>query len=130
MLTLLTDHLAVWRLSSFFRSLSSPALVLLSTFGPINPSFDPLQVAAREAISLLPSTATLAGIIILLDRQEIGNDSTTRQSTVQEIEKEFSVPVVPIVGMKDIILWMEKKGGMEDRLKAMRAYRAQWGADV
>lgn len=37
---------------------------------------------------------------------------------------------MPIVGMKDIILWMEKKGGMEDRLKAMRAYRAQWGADV
>jgi hypothetical protein len=30
--------------------------------------------------------------------------------------------------MRDIITWMENKGGMEEELSKMRAYREKWGA--
>jgi orotate phosphoribosyltransferase len=85
-----------------------------------------LQKAIREAIALLPSSAQLVGCIILVDRQERGANSA--KSTVMELSEEYGVPVVPIVGLNDIILWMEKKGGAyAEQLEKMKAYRAQWG---
>lgn len=78
---------------------------------------------------MLPSEASLSGIIVLVDRQERGNSTTTRQSTVQEISDEFKVPVVPIVGMSDIIAWMERKGGLEKELEQMKVYKEKYGAE-
>lgn len=40
------------------------------------------------------------------------------------------MPVVPIVGLGDIILWMEEKGGLEQELEQMKAYREKWGAQL
>jgi orotate phosphoribosyltransferase len=85
------------------------------------------QKAVREAIELVQShpDAKLVGILQLVDRQERGGKSDL--STVQEIEKEFGVPVVPIIGFEDIIRYAETKGDMEAQVESMQAYRTQWG---
>ncbi len=46
---------------------------------------------------------------------------------MQEVEKEFGIPVVPIIGMSDIIQWMETKPEMEEQLRKMKAYREEYG---
>lgn len=85
-----------------------------------------LQVAVRESIALLAAhpEARLVGIVQLVDRQERGQGE---RSTVQEIETEFNVPVVPIIGMSDIMAFMEQKGGYETELERMKKYREQYG---
>lgn len=85
------------------------------------------QKAVREAIDLVKShpEATLVGILQLVDRQERGGQSEL--STVQEIEKEFGVPVVPIIDFADIVRYAESRGDMASQLEAMKAYRQQWG---
>ncbi|KAK4684450.1 orotate phosphoribosyltransferase, partial [Tremellales sp. Uapishka_1] len=84
--------------------------------------------AIREAIQILSlyPKAKLVGIIQLVDRQEVGKGSSGK-STVQEIEEEYGVPVVPIIAMADIMAYCEKKGGMEKELEGLREYRDKYG---
>ena len=84
--------------------------------------------AVREAISIIQShpDATLAGIVQLVDRQERGQ-GTSGSSSVQEVEAEFGIPVEPIIGMGDIMKYLESKGGMERELEEMREYRKRYG---
>ncbi|KAJ9091691.1 orotate phosphoribosyltransferase [Naganishia cerealis] len=83
--------------------------------------------AIREAIAILKShpEAELVGIVQLVDRQERGQQGSG--STVQEVEKEFNVPVVSIIALDDIVKYMEGREDMKDKLEQMKAYRAQWG---
>lgn len=46
---------------------------------------------------------------------------------MQEVEKEFNVPVVSIIALDDIVNYMESREDMKDKLEQMKAYRAQWG---
>lgn len=102
--------------------------VLTRGVRPTNPNHDcaNVQVAVRESIALLAAhpEARLVGIVQLVDRQERGQGD---RSTVQEIESEFNVPVVPIIGMSDIMAFMEQKGGYETELVAMKKYREEYG---
>lgn len=83
--------------------------------------------AIREAISIISHypEAKLVGIVQLVDRQETGLKSA--KSSIQEVEAEFGIPVEPIIGMSDIMGYLEMKGGMEGELEGMRAYRAEYG---
>ncbi|KAJ9123611.1 orotate phosphoribosyltransferase [Naganishia onofrii] len=83
--------------------------------------------AIREAIAILKShpEAQLVGIVQLVDRQERGQQGTG--STVQEVEKEFNVPVVSIIALDDIVKYMQGREEMKEKLEQMVAYRAQWG---
>jgi orotate phosphoribosyltransferase len=85
------------------------------------------QKAVREAIELVQShpEAKLVGILQLVDRQERGGKSDL--STVQEIEKEFKVPVVPIIDFEDIIRYAETRGDMREQVESMQSYRNEWG---
>ena len=48
--------------------------------------------AIRETMEIIAAAgATAAGVVVALDRQEKGN---TELSAIQEIEKEFSIPVI------------------------------------
>ena len=87
----------------------------------------PLQKAIREAIAILKNhpEAEIVGIVQLVDRQERGQQGSG--STVQEVEKEFNVPVVSIIALDDIVNYMESREDMKDKLEQMKAYRAQWG---
>lgn len=85
--------------------------------------------AIREAIAILQAQegAKLVGIVQLVDRQERGKGDT---STAQEIEKEFGVPVVPIIAVTDIIAYLKNKGGYEEQVVKIEAYREQYGIKV
>ena len=88
----------------------------------------PLQTAIREAIAILHAhpEAELVGILQLVDRQEQGKGDSGL-STVQEVEAEFGVPVVPILAMEDIMKYMSGKEALKGDLEKMKSYRNQWG---
>jgi orotate phosphoribosyltransferase len=82
--------------------------------------------AIRESIAILKEQpgAKLVGIVQLVDRQERGKGAT---STIQEVEAEFSVPVVPIVNLADILAYLKTKAGFEEQVKKIEEYRAEYG---
>ena len=84
--------------------------------------------AVREAIQIIQDApeATLVGIVQLVDRQERGQGESGK-SSVQEVEEDFGVPVEPIIGMNDIMVYLEEKGGMDKELNEMRKYRETYG---
>ena len=86
--------------------------------------------AIREAIAILVNhpEAKLVGILQLVDRQERGQNS--QLSTVQEVEKEFGVPVVPIIALNDIMRYMDGKDDLKENLERMKAYRKAWAVEA
>lgn len=82
--------------------------------------------AVREVIAMIEDAgASLAGVVIGLDRQERG---ASNQSAIQEVETQYGVPVLSIIGMEHIIDYLAASQGQEDDvLDAMRTYRSQYG---
>ncbi len=82
--------------------------------------------AVREVIGMLDAAgAELAGVIIGLDRQERGAGEL---SAIQEVEQAYGVPVLSIIGMGNIIDYLEAAGGQYvEALGAMRDYRERYG---
>lgn len=57
--------------------------------------------AIREAKTIIENHhASIAGIVVALDRQERGQ---SHRSAIQEISEEFAAPVIPIITLNDII---------------------------
>ena len=80
--------------------------------------------AIREVAQLLKDAgASLAGIIIALDRKEKGQDE---RSAVEQIKADFGVPVFALVDIDDIIAFLTAKGET-DILASMQAYRQTYG---
>ncbi len=83
--------------------------------------------AIREAVGIIRAAgATPAGILVAIDREEIGTD--TRLTTVRQIETELGIPVRSIVSFTDLVEHMESNSALAERLPAMRAYRDRYGA--
>lgn len=81
--------------------------------------------AIRESMEIIKAQgAELAGVLIALDRQERGQGEL---SAIQEVERDFGTKVVSIVGLKDLISYLEGKPELAEHLDAVRAYRAQYG---
>lgn len=86
--------------------------------------------AVKEVIGMIEqSGAGFAGVVIGLDRQERGQGVL---SAVQEIELTHGAPVLSLIGMSDIIDYVEQAGDLDhdNVLAAMRNYRAQYGVEV
>ena len=80
--------------------------------------------AIREVAELLKTAgASLAGIIIALDRKEKGQDE---RSAVEQIKADFGVPIFALVDIDDIIAFLSAKGET-DILASMQAYRQTYG---
>ena len=80
----------------------------------------------REAVDIAQKEGgSLAGIVIALNRQEIGLHSNL--SAIQEVEKEFKLKVASIISMDDLILYLQETPHLQKHLDAMLAYRAQYG---
>jgi orotate phosphoribosyltransferase len=80
--------------------------------------------AIREVIKTITNAnAQPAAVLIGLDRQERGNGV---QSAIQEIEQAFTIPVISIVTLDDVINYMAQQGNM-DNVAAMQQYRDQYG---
>lgn len=80
--------------------------------------------AIREAADIISANGSeMAGIIIALDRRERGQG---KHSAVQEVEDEFSVPVISIASVADLMALLSKQGKQEI-LKTMQDYQTQFG---
>lgn len=80
--------------------------------------------AIREVVELLKkSGATIAGVLVALDRQERGQGEL---SAIQEVQKELEIPVHALITMQDLMQYLDSKGAQEDLAK-MQAYRVKYG---
>ena len=80
--------------------------------------------AIREAIDIIDSNnGTPVGVMIALDRQEKGSGE---RSAVQEINQDYAMDVLSIVGMDHLIQYLKEQGENE-MLDAMTFYRTQYG---
>jgi orotate phosphoribosyltransferase len=82
--------------------------------------------AVREAQQIISAAAAeVAGLVISLDRQEVGKES---RSAVQELEQSLSIPVVSIVQLEDLIDLLEESSEYSEFLGPVSAYREKYGA--
>ncbi|HEU5480363.1 MAG TPA: orotate phosphoribosyltransferase [Candidatus Tumulicola sp.] len=81
--------------------------------------------AIRESLAVIESAGARAvGVVVALDRQERG---TNELSAIQEIERNYGLSVISIVGLGDVLEYLEGRSGMAHAVDAIRAYRAQYG---
>ena len=84
--------------------------------------------AAREAQQIVISAgADVAGLVISLDRQEIGKDS---RSAVQEVEQTLRIPVISIVLLQDLIDMLEESEEYNEFLTPIVEYRSKYGIET
>ncbi|MBR9869178.1 orotate phosphoribosyltransferase [uncultured Amphritea sp.] len=81
--------------------------------------------AIREVMDIIDKAgATPAGTVIALNRQERGKGEL---SAIQEVERDYNMPVASIVSLNDLLEYLAEKGGMDAQIDAIQAYRAQYG---
>ena len=84
--------------------------------------------AAREAQQIVSSAgADAAGLVISLDRQELGRDS---RSAVQEVEQTLRIPVISIVQLEDLIDMLEESDEYNEFLAPVTEYRKRYGIEL
>ena len=73
--------------------------------------------AIRESMEIIQANgATLAGVLISLDRQERGRGEI---SAIQEVERDYGCKVISIITLKDLIAYLEEKPEMAEHLAAV-----------
>lgn len=81
--------------------------------------------ASREAADMVKeNNAELAGICISLDRQERGQGD---KSAVQEIAETYGVSVINIIGLNQVIEYLESTQQDQSLLAEISEYRANYG---
>mgnify|MGYP004705900305 FL=1 len=81
--------------------------------------------AIRESMEIIGAHgATLAGVMIALDRQERGR---AELSAIQEVERDYQCKVISIITLTDLIAYLAEKPEMAAHLDAVKAYREQFG---
>lgn len=85
--------------------------------------------AIREVMDIIGKTqAKPAGVVVALDRQEKGKGEL---SAIQEVEKDFGIPVLSIINLGQLIAYLEEKSAQQPEWKIhlanIRTYRDQYG---
>jgi len=81
--------------------------------------------AIRESVDMIRGQGAQAvAVTIALDRQERGKGE---RSAVQEVETDLGVSVIRIVGLSDLIAYLERDPARASQLQSVRAYRASYG---
>lgn len=81
--------------------------------------------AIRESMLLIEQhKASLAGVLIALDRQEKGNGEL---SAIQEVERDFNTQVVSIICLRDLVEYLKDKPDMATHLANIEQYRQDFG---
>lgn len=81
--------------------------------------------AIRESMDIISAEkATLAGVLISLDRQERGRGEL---SAIQEVQRDYGCRVISIITLNELIGYLEEKPELTDHLIAVRAYRSEYG---
>jgi orotate phosphoribosyltransferase len=81
--------------------------------------------SVRESVELIRAAgATPCGVAIALDRMERGQGSL---SAVQEVSRDYGLPVVSIVDLNDLAGYLADKPEWADTLSAIERYRGEYG---
>ena len=81
--------------------------------------------AIREVMEIIDQAgAKPAGVVIALNRQEKGKGEL---SAIQEVERDYNMPVISIVSLSDLIDYLSEKGDMTEELESIRKYREEYG---
>jgi orotate phosphoribosyltransferase len=81
--------------------------------------------SVRESVEIIRSAgATVAGVVIALDRQERGQGAL---SAVQEVERDFGLRVAAVANLDTLFAYLQQQAQLGDTLEAISAYRAQYG---
>ena len=84
--------------------------------------------SVRESVELIRAAgATPAGVLIALDRQERGQGEL---SAVQEVQRDYGIPVVAVAGLKDLMTFLAGRPDFAAYRQAVAAYREQFGVDA
>ncbi|PKO35593.1 MAG: orotate phosphoribosyltransferase [Betaproteobacteria bacterium HGW-Betaproteobacteria-7] len=84
--------------------------------------------SVRESVELIRSAgATPAGVLIALDRQERGQGEL---SAVQEVTRDYGIPVVAVAGLRDLMAYLEHHPEFATHQAAVARYREQYGVDA
>jgi len=86
--------------------------------------------AIRESFEMITQAgAKPKAVFLALDRQELGqkNGKPTEMSAIQQVEKEFGLPVVAIATLSDLIEYLKQDDSQLKNLSKMMAYREQYG---
>ncbi|MBS7326309.1 MAG: orotate phosphoribosyltransferase [Thiopseudomonas sp.] len=81
--------------------------------------------AIREVMQIIEGAgAQAAGVLIALNRQEKGQGEL---SAIQEVERDFNMPVVSIVSLQQIMEYLADDAQLRAHLPAVQRYRDQYG---
>ena len=81
--------------------------------------------AIREVMQIIHGQAAqAAGVLIALNRQERGQGEL---SAIQEVERDFQIPVVSIVALDQVLEYLAGDAELKRHLPAVEAYRGQFG---
>jgi len=81
--------------------------------------------AIREVMEIIDQAgAKPAGVVIALNRQEKGK---AELSAIQEVERDYNMPVISIISLSDLIEFLADKGNMSAELAAIQHYREEYG---
>ena len=82
--------------------------------------------SVRESVKLIETEgATPAAVAIALDRMEKG---TGELSAVQEVEKQYGLPVVSIANLNDLFTLLQNNAEFGGFFEPVKAYRERYGA--
>ncbi|MBE9526842.1 MAG: orotate phosphoribosyltransferase [Proteobacteria bacterium] len=82
--------------------------------------------SVRESIDLInQANASPAGVVIALDRQEVGKGDI---SAIQEIEESYNIPVVSIIKLEHLITYLQDNTELEEYYDKVKSYREKYGA--
>ena len=84
--------------------------------------------AIRESMQLIEANhATLAGVMIALDRQEKGKSDL---SAIQEVERDYHCRVSSIITLEHLLTYLQQSEQYSEFLPKMLAYRQQYGINL
>ena len=84
--------------------------------------------AIREVMTLVQGAGAQAvAVVVAVDRQERGQGEL---SAIQEVARDFGLPVLSIISLTQIIHYLEETGLHAEHLQAVRAYRDEFGIDT
>ena len=82
--------------------------------------------AIRESMQIISAqeNATLAGVLIALDRQEKGKSDL---SAIQEVERDYNTKVFSIITLADLITYIAQNDNLKEHLSSVEEYRNTYG---
>jgi orotate phosphoribosyltransferase len=82
--------------------------------------------AIKEVLGVIREAgATPAGVLVALDREEVGSKS--RVAAKDELEQDLGIPIRSIVTLTDLVDHLEEDPDYAEQLPSVRAYRNRYG---